>query len=233
MPEVAMALLGKQVSDIEIVAAVPNNKAGVAKAYRPQTAEITAVVREYESIANQLSAIPNSSVLTQSSSGGATIRETLLKRAGANQKKQLLVVVGHNVDGILRFPDGSSLKVADLADTASKSGRPVLVLSCETMYANIATAGFVTARPLHFDEISRALIKLSTAHRLGQINNVREVIQQINFILGAPPRASKAEKRTETLVAVAQIGSALLAATIVSTAIGIQQSCKEDRKDKC
>src|SRR5262249_7642317 len=108
--------------------------------------------------------LPNTLVLA-SGAKGMTIRERLLNEASAKRSNNLLVVVGHNEEGVLKLPDHSSLELDELSVASDRSGRPLLVLSCETLNTNVVTAGFVTTRALYFDEITSALASVLSVRK--------------------------------------------------------------------
>ncbi len=221
-PSAARALLTHRIGSVSVLATIPQDAAGVAATYRPETVKIPGVLAEYKSAGQRLSALPNGLVVS-SATTKQTIRQRLLAEAGARQTADLLVVVGHNQDGLLKLPDGSSLQLDELARTSEKSGRPVLVLSCETVSADIHAAGFVTTRPLYFDEIGGAL----NAALLGKANHgtVGEFVRSMNVALAAEGSDGR---RAKIIAAVAVIGSTVLVMAILNAS-----DCGPLSREKC
>jgi hypothetical protein len=130
------------------------------------------------------------------------------------------VVVGHNESGVLKLPDGTSVAIADLASASTNSGRPVLVLSCDTAAVDVRAAGFVTTRPLYFNEIATALKAALTPQRGAKGTTVGGFVRDINIGLAS---SEKDGSRTRIIAAVALIGAGLLAAVVIGELLCDQQ----------
>jgi len=60
------------------------------------------------------------------------IRDTVLEKLAAIGTNVLFVVVGHNENGHLKFPDGTGLAIDELASKASSMMKMCMIISCET-----------------------------------------------------------------------------------------------------
>ena len=218
----AQAALKTPISSSAVVAALPQDAAGVAAMYRPETAKYPAVLAEYQSAIQRFTKLPNTTILT-TRTAGRSIRQQLLAEASAAQKRSLLIVVGHNENGVLKLPDASRVTLDELAQASANSGRPILVLSCDTINTNVATAGFVTTRPLYFDEIATALQRVAVSKPNEQ--SVGDFVRSVNVALASP--SGQANKK-QILTAVAVVGGSVLVMVALN---GL--ACRPSLKEKC
>jgi hypothetical protein len=221
-PTAARTMLTHRVETVSVLAAIPQDAAGVAATYRPETANHPEVLAEYRSIGQKLAAVPNT-VIVPGARGQETVRQRLLAQASERQPASLLVVIGHNENGVLKLPDRSSLQLDELAEASAKSGRPVLVLSCDTVSANTQAAGFVTTRPLYFEEIAQALnVAFSTKTK---DRTVGQFVRDVNVALATPESNAR---KTKIIVAVAVVGGTVLALAILNAS-----DCGPLSREKC
>ena len=63
-------------------------------------------------------------------------------------------MIGHNDKGMFKFPDGSWLGLADMAETCATHGKRCVFLSCEAQQHVSGAAAVGSARRLTHDEAS-------------------------------------------------------------------------------
>ncbi|MBT1688894.1 hypothetical protein [Dawidia soli] len=64
----------------------------------------------------------------------------------SNEHNKAIIIIGHNEDGAIKFPDKSKLKISDLDALAQKHSRVIVYLSCNSasFTSNPATGYFLT-----------------------------------------------------------------------------------------
>jgi hypothetical protein len=208
--EEARSLLGRQVSTVAVIAALPKDESGVAGMYRKTTA-VPAVVQEYKRTAAAFEKLPNTRVMS-AAIGAVSIRDTVLAEARAKRPNDLLVVVAHNEKGELKFPDRSRVTTEEIASANAQSNRPLLVLSCETLATEPALAAFVTTRALRFDEIQTAVRAGFALFDHGNSSvRMADVVREMNTGLAAEG------KERQHKIAIALVATAALATAMVAT----------------
>lgn len=118
---------------VRVVLAIPTDAEAVARMYGAHLSgsEREAIVGQFRRVRRTLKPEPRVDVLVMGGSPSwqaAALRE--LERARADE---LVVFVGHNEAGRLKFADGSSLELGELVRHAKVQGKTALVISCDTL----------------------------------------------------------------------------------------------------
>jgi hypothetical protein len=210
-PDRVAQLLSRPVAATEIIAAIPSSGQGVEAMYGLTGEAQARALRHFrENVAKPMIAgIPSVTVASEKPRVG-TIASFIERRARTSTPESPLIVIGHNENGMLLLPDGSSLEIAKIQSLGSESNRPVLVLSCETM-ASVASAGMASTRRFGFDELAAALSTARARVLQRDAPQLGHLIQELNISLNN--ETGKTQRRVR--VAFAVVGGALIIVAIV------------------
>jgi hypothetical protein len=177
-PEQVRLMLSSTTGRERIFAAIPIDKQGVIAVFGEGTAS-DASVNNLQKVARSFQQLRGVHLLS------VGINESLASEIQKEAEGQggLLIIVAHNDRAELKFPDGSHLALSSLNATQRKSGRKILVLSCDTITsaesgdANIP----LTLKRLNFDNVAAGLKKMQ--EQLGgtqqvQLGKVISVLQE-------------------------------------------------------
>lgn len=204
-------LLEQEILGVDVLATIPEDAHGVNLMYNSDTGKFPQVVNHYAKVSADLKQISGVKVISKRPNS-SKINAILLNEAKSKEhKNRMFIIIGHNEEGKLRLPDGSNISVSELVNASSESGRPILILSCETLHSNIYQSGFVTTRALFFDEIVKAM-HYATAQ--SHPKTVAQVIRNINE--GFVPASTSGKNYTITAVTFAG-GSVILATVYANT----------------
>ena len=211
-PDAVARLLSVRVANAETIAAIPASGLGVESMYGLKGDAQQRALRHFqERVEKPLAALPNTSVVTERTpTGGATIADLVQRKARTGSPDKPLVVVGHNENGVLLFPDNSKLEIARIQSLGTSNQRPVLVLSCETM-AGVAAPGLATTRRFGFDEIASALSVATKRTAQTPDAQLGTLIQELN--VGLNQNSGKSGRFIR--IAFAVVGSGLIIVAVL------------------
>lgn len=141
--------LQRPVTGLRIVSGLPLTDAEIRHVYGPNIRINEAARRQMRQAKAEIAMLP-----LIAASG--TIATTVIAEARRQGASTALVVLAHNDGSTLRFPDGSSVKLATLAETLATSERPMLVVSCDTA-TGAGFSGIATAKRIDFRAAAQAL----------------------------------------------------------------------------
>lgn len=184
------AILGVKAGQPEIVVAIPTNSVGVQNVFGVP-ATISAPTVEYLAATSRQFLVLRNSRLLNHSLNGRSLAEQLLSRA-RRHTSDTLVVVAHNERGLLKLPDGSSVRV-DVLYKALGS-RVGLILSCDTIHAEeVPKNALLTNRELDFKDVAAGLA--SAEHLLSTNPNASLGSMLFAFSSGIPVGDSSSKEK--------------------------------------
>ncbi len=158
------SILQSRAGHPEIIVAIPTNAMGVEQVFGVPQSDSAPTVKYLGETSEHFRALKNSHLLNYSLDG-RSLAENLISRAKRDTSDPLLVVA-HNERGILKLPDGSSIRVDALYQALGK--RVGVVLSCDTIHAEQPpTNVLLTNRELDFRDVA---IGLASAEHLLSTN---------------------------------------------------------------
>ena len=147
------ALLQSKAGHPEIVVAIPTDAQGVEKVFGIPSAAAGPAVKYLEDTSEQFRALH--SKMLNYALNGRPLAEVLLSEA-KRQTAEPLFVVAHNERGMLKFPDGSTIRIDALYHALGQ--RRGVVLSCDTIHSEVpANNALLTNRELDFRDIANGL----------------------------------------------------------------------------
>jgi hypothetical protein len=150
----ANSILESRAGQPEIIVAIPTSAIGVEKVFGVPASVSAATVKYLVDTSQQFHALKNSHLLNYATNG-RPLSEVLVSKAKQNSSDPL-ILVAHNERGLLKFPDGSSIRVDALYHTLGN--RVGIVLSCDTIHSENAPNNFLlTNRELDFRDVVRGL----------------------------------------------------------------------------
>lgn len=148
------SILQSRAGQPEIVVAIPTSAIGVEKVFGVPASVSAATVQYLVDTSQQFHALKNSHLLNYATNG-RPLSEVLVSKAKQNSSDPL-IVVAHNEKGLLKFPDGSSIRVDALYHALGN--RVGIVLSCDTIHSeNAPNNVLLTNRELDFRDVVRGL----------------------------------------------------------------------------
>jgi len=172
----------------EVVVALPLDGKGVHNAFgtpealaHPQIEYLNKVMPKFQTLKRV--------ALTSAARAGSSIADTVLEKGNQSGDHSLFILVAHNRGGTLRFPDGSSLSVGQVYETLERSGRPGLILSCDTIQSShVPTNSVLTNTPLDIASIANALAKMQKGIAATQSPVVADALRLLaDSLYTAPP----------------------------------------------
>lgn len=143
--------LGKTVAGIQIVSGIPNDAAQIRQVYGNDVAVTPAALRQMKRATQRAERLPKAPTT-------GTLASTALHEARRSDTSAALVLLAHNDGNHLRFPDGSTLSLTEFRSAADASGRPELVVSCDTAgILQHSLAGIGTTKRIDFANAAEAL----------------------------------------------------------------------------
>jgi len=96
----------------------------------------------------------------------------------SNNNIDSVVIFAHNKDGILKFADGSSIRIEDLSKLCYNNNKSPIILSCNTIknYDKIES-GFLTNNKLYFEDFAKSLLKVSVKYEKDESVSMTEFIK--------------------------------------------------------
>jgi len=214
------ALLQNEVGRPEIMVAIPTTADGVNKVFGLPASASVETVRFMVDTSKKFRVLNDSRVLNYAENG-RPIADVVLGRA-ATKTNGMFILVAHNNQGMLRFPDGSVTTVSAVYEALGKN-RPGLVVSCDTINSDtVAQNVLLTNRVLDFKDIARGLEAAEQRLASDPKASVGDFLVPLAFALSDTP---KTVQPTVKIVAIV-IGS-----LIVIVALGVSMRCvlKSDR----
>lgn len=116
-----------------ILLVAPLDSEGVTRMYKNDLTrtETEGIKAHFKRAKDALTGLTNLVLLESSSS--KPIREVLLSKIHEAKEGELFIIIAHNDDGVLKFPDGTSLSIGDLAQSAKTENKQAMVISCDTI----------------------------------------------------------------------------------------------------
>jgi len=150
-------LLETQIGTPQIIAILPNTEEGLRNIYGNLPNKLVeAALKQFRRVSDKLQILADVEVINEVHPTTA-ISETIKNEFQSNNQN-LVIILGHNENGKLKFSDGSDILVEDLYNLHEYIVNPRLVLSCETVrYASSTAKGIYTKRQLEYDEVTSAL----------------------------------------------------------------------------
>ncbi len=142
----------------EIIALLPNDANGVQKVFGKinDPAIVNTTLNQMERTKTTLNTLENFQLSIETSRENTSIAKQIELEA-SSKENDMLIIIGHNDNGVLKAPDGSSVNINNVFKLLKESKRPALILSCETINKSLSPDGVMTTRRLKFEEIAAAL----------------------------------------------------------------------------
>lgn len=154
--------LAKPIIGITVVSGVPADAAQLRHVYGAAAPMSKAALRQAEQATKKAARLPRARV-------DGSLAETTLREVRRTDTTAALVVLAHNDAGTLHFPDGSVLPIADFRAAADRSGRPEVLVSCETAaFLHHSLAGLGTTKRIDFANAADAIGAAQRAHTIGE-----------------------------------------------------------------
>jgi hypothetical protein len=110
----------------------------------------------------------------------------------------VLVFIGHNENGDLKFPDGSSISITELSNRADQCHVTPIILSCQTIDGfNSGDTGIISTKSVQFEELADAMI---SANRAMVENGCMYLGDYLYFYNDAISRSTKANGRIQAVI---------------------------------
>lgn len=151
------AALRRPARELRTVVLLPNDAAGAANVFEVPAESAGRIVQQVRAVE---SSFTNAGNVTQLAAAAPPSPHAAQIRRIANEAEPgtALLFVGHNVEGILRCPDGSTIPVAEIQTILAARNLAGAVLSCETAVKSTNAAGtVVTTQRLRIDDTARAV----------------------------------------------------------------------------
>jgi len=195
-------ILRSRAGQPEIVAAIPTDALGVQNVFGIPPSASGPAVEYLDDTAGQFRALKNSKVLNYALNG-RSLAEVLVSKAKRDSRDPL-VVVAHNDRGLLKLPDGSSIRIDALYQALGK--RVGVVLSCDTIHAEAPPNNAVlTNRELDFRDVATGLASVENLLAANPSVSLASVL--LVFSKSIPLRMSSS---AETVKVVAMIVGGLI-----------------------
>jgi hypothetical protein len=154
--------LAKPISGIQVVSGIPSDAEQLKNVYGPRTSVTNASLKQMKKATAAAARLP------LSAPGGNTAA-TVLREARHRDTSEALIVLAHNDGGNLQFPDGSTLPIADFRAAADASGRPEVLISCESAsFLQYSLAGLGTTKRIDFASAAEAIEAARSERTVGE-----------------------------------------------------------------
>jgi len=218
----AKALLESPIGQAQTIIALPIDAHGVNKVFGTPEAIATGQAKYLANQATRFKMLHGSQLLAVPELGRTIAKK--ISEAAIASNTGMFILVAHNIGGSLVFPDGSRTSVSDIYRLLQSTGRPGLVLSCDTVHSDsVQSASVLTNAPLDIRSIADALLALQNGMGTIQHPVVADALTVVsNSLYSAPPDVGPRVK----IIAFAAGGVLFLLAGIYFWECDRQQSCR-------
>ena len=228
-------VLDKEVTKIEFIPILPSNQIEIknvfGEIYTQDETLVRSIITQMKMTEAKYDKLHNVSKLFD-----ANVKNThaniLLKKISSSTQKNLIVIIGHNEDGLLKLTDNSSVKISEIINISNKNKSPVLILSCETISyeaANATSNSVLTTKKLEYTEIADALIYLDKEVQIG--GEPLKFIKIINTVeIGL--NSIKSQKDLKQKVAIASTAGAVISTFVIGINAGEEKPPEEEESKK-
>lgn len=163
------ALLAAEVKQPKFFVLLPNHPNEIRAVWNlPHEQDVTLIARQMSKARPEWEKLVDATILggqpKKTESISDALRQAIPQR---DSDSNLIVIFGHNEDGVIRCPDGSTITVLEIQRLAEKRQSTAIVLSCDTINVVPDGQGILTTKRLQFDETAKVL-QIAQARLAGQ-----------------------------------------------------------------
>jgi hypothetical protein len=138
------------------------------------------------------------------------IREFILGRIQKLRPNQLIVITGHNEEGILTAPNGK-ISIGEINKELEAQNRFGIILSCETMrYPSLASNLLLTSQRIEFHDAVKAIAKIEQRLAKDGTTDIRQIAADMQSALVE----DKDARNRKIIVVCCIVGSLILVAVL-------------------